>query len=184
MSTETFESIAVRVRRRFGGPESDVLKYQPLVDVALRALAYEVGSNPNLNNWLQTDRATTTVTLDAAGVADLTALIASPRIILECLPYGDIFPPAAYLNTQPFRLVENLGQLNLASAYDGVIFKACVTGFELFTKSADNNQTPLEGEISFSTTYWPTLAQLPDALVERLVMGPWWQEMARDKDAA
>lgn len=184
MANETFESIAVRVRRRFGGPETDVLRYQPLVDPALRALAYEVGSSPNLNNWLQTDRATATVTLDADGVADLTALIAAPRILLECLPYGDIFLPVAYGNKQPFRLVANLGQLDLAGAYDGIIYRACLTGSELFTRSPDGNQTPLAGDISFSTTYWPTLAQLPDALVERLVMGPWWQEMARDKDAA
>jgi len=47
-------------------------------------------ADPNLRNWLLTNPATTTVALDANGVANLTALIATPRILLECLKYGEI----------------------------------------------------------------------------------------------
>lgn len=179
MSSETHESIAIRVRRRLNGPETDTLRFQPLVDVALRRLAYDVGISANVENWLQTDKASTTVTLDGDGVADLTDLIDDPRIILECLHYGEIYPPVASGITQPFRLVNNFGQLQLPSAYDPMFLRACLEGTNLITKSVDG-VTPLSGDISLSTTYWPTLAQLPDSLVERLVFHDYWLGVQSD----
>ena len=179
--SETAETIAIRVRRKLGLPESAALSLQPLVDVAIRRLAYDIARNSNVENYLQTNPATTTVTLDGSGTADLTALVANPRILLDCLKWGDIFPPAGYDSTQPFRLVDNLAQLRLAGAYDALVYHACLSGTSLFTRSPDNNLTPLAGIISFSVTYWPTIAQLPDSLVERLINHPFWlgQEVQR-----
>lgn len=169
--------IAELVRRRFNGPEGDELRYIPLVDPALRQLSYDVARDPGLRHWLMTDPTTTTATLDGNGVADLTALIADPRILLECLQYGNIFPPVNVslgYSTQPFRLIDNTGQMQLAGNYDALVFKATLDGFELKTKSADNNATPLAGTISFEVPYWPTLAQLPNSLVQKLVWGNYW----------
>jgi hypothetical protein len=164
------------VRRRFNLPEGAELQFIPLVDPALRQLAYDVARDPSLRDWLLTDPATTTATLDADGVADLEPLIEDPRILLECLQYGDIYPPVASgYPTQPFRLVDNVGLLQLSGGYDSLILKAAVSGHTLKTKSPDGNATPLVGDISFNVNYWPTLAQLPEMLVEKLVWGNWWQ---------
>lgn len=175
MSTLNHSDIAEMVRRRFNLPEGAELQFVPLVDPALRQLAYDVARDSSLRQWLMTVPTATTVTLDADGVADLTALITDPRVLLECLQYGDIFPlVASGYPTQPFRLVDNVGQLQLAGGYDALILKATVDGFSLKTKSPDGNVTPLVGDISFQVPYWPTLAQLPEPLVEKLVWGNYW----------
>lgn len=184
MSAFNNSDIAELVRRRFNGPEGDELRYLPLVDSALRQLAYDVAEDPNLRHWLMTDPASTTAIL-TSGVADLTALVTSPRILLECLQYGEIFPPVAVgYSTQPFRLVANVAQLLLAGAYDSLVFKACLDGDNLRTRSADNNVTPIAGTISFRVPYWPTITQLPEPLVENLVWGPYWQTEVRSENAA
>lgn len=177
MSNLNASDIAELVRRRFNGPEGDELRYIPLVDSALRQLAYDVAKDPSLRQWLMTDPSTTTATLDADGVADLTALIADPRILLECIGFGDVFPPVdPNYSTQPFRLVDNIGQLQLAGCYDALVLKATVDGFKFKTKSGDANATPLVGDISFAVPFWPRLSDLPESLVEQLVWGPYWQD--------
>lgn len=121
-----------------------------------------------------TDPATTTLTLGGDGSVSLASLITSPRIILECIEVGEITPPAAYLSTQPFRFLKNAAQGRLAGCYDGIQLKAWVEGTRLYTKSADNNATPLAGDIALSVPYWQTLAQLDQSLVERLVFHDYW----------
>lgn len=176
MADLNHSDVAELVRRRFNGPEGDELRYIPLVDSALRQLAYDVARDPNLRNWLMTDQATTTAILDADGVADLTTLITTPRILLECLQYGEIFPPVnANYSTQPFRMIDNEGAGQLAGAYDSLVYKAWLHGTDLHTRSGDSNVTPLVGSISFSVPYWPTIAQLPNSLVQKLVWGNYWQ---------
>lgn len=175
MTTLLHSDIAQLVLRRFGGEQGDELKYIPLVDPALRQLAYDVARDPSLRDWLLTDPATATATLDANGVADLEDLIEDPRILIECLSLGDIYPPIADgYPTQPFRLINNVGALQLSGGYDALVLKAAVSGHTLETKSPDGNVTPLAGDISFSVPYWPTLTQLPEMLVEKLVWGPYW----------
>lgn len=175
MSALNYSDIAELVRRRFNGPEGDELRYIPLVDTGLRQLAVDVARDSSLRDYLMTDPATAVETLDASGVADLTALLADPRILLECLEYGDIYPPVntAYPSV-PFRLVDQSAMLQLAGNYDSLVLKAHVDGLTLQTKSPDNNVTPLVGQISFRVPYWPTLTQLPEALVENLVWGNYW----------
>ena len=175
MSALNHSDIGELVRRRFNGPEGDEIRYIPLVDSALRQLAYDVAKDPSTRQWLMTDPSTTTATLDGDGIADLSTLITTPRILLECLQYGDIFPPVnpAY-PTQPFRLVDQTGMIQLAGNYDALVLKATVDGHTLKTKSPDNNATPLVGTISFQVPYWPTIAQLPEPLVEDLVWGNYW----------
>lgn len=169
MGSETHESISVRVRRKLGLPESAALGIQPLVDPGLRRLCYELAKDSHLRHWVMTDPATTSVTLDASGVADLTALVASPRIILEALRFGEIFPPTGYPSTLPFRFVEHAGQGQLAGAYDALQYKCYLQGDNLYTKSPDANVTPLAGDISFRVPMWKTISQLDNSLTDRLV---------------
>ncbi len=174
MATDTHESICIRVRRRFNRPETDTLGLQPLVDVALRRLCYDLAMDPATRNWVLTDPATTTLTLDADGSVSLAPLIASPRILLECVELGEITPPSGYPSTQPFRFVKNSSQGQLAGCYDSIVYKAWIEGSRLYTKSGDNNATPLAGDIALSVPYWQTLQQLDQSLVERLVFHTYW----------
>lgn len=174
MANFSVSDVCEMVRRRFALPEGEEIRFQPLVDPALRQLAYDVARDPSLRNWLLTDPATTTATLDADGVADLTNLIANPRILLECLQYGEIRPPASAISVQPFRMIDNQGMGQLAGAYDSLVYKCWLDGVNLHTKSGDSNVTPLVGDISFSVPYWPTIAQLPNSLVQKLVWGNYW----------
>lgn len=174
MSAFNRSDIAEMVRRRFNGPEGDELRYIPLVDTALRQLAYDISRSSELRNYLMTDAALVTLTLAADGTTDLTTIITTdPRVLIDAFCYGDVFPPAAY-GTMPMRLVDNFGQLQLAGNYDGLILKYCIDGFLLRTKSSDNNVTPLVGDVSFAVPYWPTIAQLPEHMVENLVWGNYW----------
>lgn len=183
MSALTHNDIGEMVRRRFNGPPEDVLRYVPLVDSALRDLAYEVAANHQMRHWLLTDPASTTVALDANGVADLSPLITSPRILLECLKYGNIFPPVntAY-PTQPFRMIDNPGQGLVKGMFDSLQPKCWMEGVFLHTKRVRN--AFMSGSIALEVPYWPTLAQLPEPLVHKLVHGNYWQAATPEKDAA
>lgn len=175
MADLNHSDVAELVRRRFNGPEGDELRYIPLVDPALRQLSYDVARDPDLRHWLMTDPTTTTATLDAEGIADLTALITSPRILLECLQYGEILPPVnANYSTQPLRMIDNDGMGQLSGAYDGLVYKCWLSGTDLHTRSGNGNETPLVGDLRFSVPYWATIAQLPNALVQKLVWGNYW----------
>lgn len=175
MSDLNHSDVAELVRRRFNGPEGDELRYIPLVDSALRQLSYDVAYDPTLRHWLLTVRADTTVTMDANGVADLGDLITDPRILLECLHLGNIFPPTnTNYSTQPMRMIDNAGSGQLQGAYDSLVYKCWLEGTNLHTRSGDSNATPLVGDISFSVSYWPTIAQLPNSLVQKLVWGNYW----------
>lgn len=180
MSSLTHSDVAELVRRRFNGPDGDELRYIPLVDPAIRHLAYEVAADPELRHWLLTDPATTTVALDANGVANLTALIASPRIILECLKYGSIMPPAGY-STQPLRMLDNEGQGQLKGMFDSLQGKFWLNGTFLFTKRVNN--AFMAGSLRLEVPYWPTLLQLPESLIHKLVHGDYWMG-AIEKNAA
>lgn len=187
MSAFNASDIAEMVRRRFALPEGAELQFIPLVGPALRSLAYDVAKDPNLRDWLLTDPATITVTLDGDGVADLSTLITTNKILLECLHLGEILPPVnPNYSTQPFRLISNAGAGQLAGNYDSLVYKAWVEGTSLHTKSPDNNVTPLVGTISFSVPYEPTMAELPESLVQKLVDGPYWQvtPLSEAKNAA
>lgn len=177
MADASVSDVCEMVRRRFNLPEGAELQFMPLVDPALRALSYDVARDPALRNWLMTDPDTTTAVLDADGVADLTTLVGNPRILLECLSYGEIRPPVnVNYSTQPFRMIDNQGAGEIQGAYDSLVYKAWLDGVKLHTKSSDNNVIPLVGTISFSVPYWATLTQLPNTLVQKLVWGPYWSD--------
>ena len=187
MADVSVSDVCEMVRRRFNLPEGDELRFMPLVDPALRQLAYDVARDPSLRNYLMTDADTVTATLDADGIADLSTLVnTSPRILLECLCYGDVHPDPSWASQQPLREVSEMGQGLLAGAYDSLVYHYWLEGMNLNTRSPDNNVTPLVGTISFRTPYWPTLDQLPNSLVQKLVWGPYWADtpLTEAKNAA
>lgn len=163
MSTLTNAEIAVLVRRRMGTPVSDRLRYAPLINSALLLLARDVAKDKHRRHLMLTDPATTTVTLDGSGVANLTALIASPRILLPELHYGQIFDPS-----NPNPLVERQ-QSTRAGNWDTIYLHYRLDGVLLRTQSTDNNATPLVGPLTLAVPYWSSLALLNDQLVEPLV---------------
>jgi hypothetical protein len=174
MSALTNADIAELVRRRFHGPPGDELRYLPLVDSALRQLAYDCAHQGDYQQYVMSDPATTTATLDADGIADLLPLMDDPRILLECLYIGDVHPDPSWDSQQPLRQANSMGQGLLSGNYDALIYHYWLEGTDLNTRSPDNNVTPLVGTISFRTAYWPTMDQLPELLVEKLVWGHYW----------
>lgn len=173
MSALTHKDIAEIIRRRFNGPDGDELRYVPLVDPAIRHLAMDVAADPGMRHWLLTNPTTTTVVLDANGVANLSPLVTTPRILLEYLKCGEILPPVGVgYPTQPFQMIDNSGQGQLKGIFDSLQPKCWLGGNLLYTKMV--NGAFMVGPISFEVSYWPTLLQLPDTLIHRLVHGDYW----------
>ena len=144
---------------------------------AIEELARTCASNSSLRHYFLTSPSSVTATLDADGVADLSSLITTNKIILDCLKYGEIYPPVSDLySTQPFKLIEGEGQGKLSGMLDSLIQKAWIEGTSLKTKSPDNNITPMTGTITFRVPFIPDLDEiqsplegmLADILVRRL----------------
>lgn len=135
----------------------------------LNELGGEYASDLNLRHYLISDSATTTVALDGAGVADLATLVTSNGLLLGALQYGNIFHPD---NSMPLVPVGNAAAGRLPGNYDAMFLHYWLEGTKLHTRSLDNNQTPLAGNLSFAVPVVPTIAALPpviDDAVERLV---------------
>lgn len=162
MSALTAAEIAIKIRRRMNAPVSDRLRYHPLINDALLLLAREVAGDKSRRHLMLTDKATTTVVL-AAGVADLTALIASPRILVDKLDCGEIYDPS-----NPNPLVRRQ-QGARPGNWDSIYLHYVLDGVKLKTQSSDNNVTPLIGPLSLAVPYWATLALLQEQLVPALV---------------
>lgn len=170
----TTNDVCARVRARLKKliPVDDV----PRVDVliadqirpALEALARKVAYDSKKRPQLLTDPATTTVVLDANGVADLSVLVTGSHILLECLRYGEIYPPVVSGNsTLPLRMVDNSGQGQVKGMFDRLQFKCWLVGEKLHTKSP--NSTALAGAISLAVPRVPDLPDLPFSLEGELI---------------
>ena len=129
---------------------------------ALEKLARQIAVSPRLRHFFLTEPTTVTLTLASDGTVDISSLLTTNRVLLDCLWYGEIFPPVNDLYpTQPFRLVENRQQGLLTGMLDSLVLKAWMEGTTLHTKSPSNNVEPLVGSISFRVPYVPTLDQVP-----------------------
>lgn len=163
MSTLTNADIAVLIRRRMNAPVSDRLRFSPLIDSALLLLSREAAKDKDRRQNFITDRETTTLDLDANGVGDLTALIASDRILLDCLRYGEMVDPS---NSNP--LVERQ-QGSRPGNYDSIYNHFVLDGTKVRTQSRDNNITPLVGPLNCALVKRVTLAELAEQEVPFLV---------------
>lgn len=163
MSVLTEAEIAIKIRRRMNAPVSDRLRYHPLINDALLLLSRESAKDKERRQLYLTDRNTITVALDGSGVANLTALIASQRILVDCLHYGEMYDPS-----NPNPLVQRR-QGSRPGNYDNSYLHYVLDGVKVRTQSTDNNVTPLTGPLSLAVAKWVTLGELAEQEVERLV---------------
>jgi hypothetical protein len=168
MSTLNEEQVGLLVRRRLGLPPATRLRFVPLIPAALLRTVEKCAARDDLRHWVLTDKATTTAALDGSGVAGLSTLVTTPRIQLHLLRYGNIYHADS---TFPLRPLEEAAHGQLAGALDTMFLRYWLEGTNLCTRSADGNTTPLSGPLSFAVPYWMTLAQLPEALVEKEQVG-------------
>lgn len=163
MSALSEAEIAIKVRRRMNAPVSERLRIHPLIDDALLLLSREAAKDKDRRQNFITDRETTELALDGAGVGDLTTLIDTERVLLDCLRYGELVDPS-----NPNPLVERQ-QGSRPGNYDAMYLHYVLDGKKIRTQSMDNNAAPLAGPLKCALVKWVTLAELAEQEVERLV---------------
>lgn len=163
MSSLTEKDIAIKIRRRMNATVSDRLRYHPLINDGSLTLAREVASDPTRRHLMLTNRVAG-IYDGATGICDLTALIATPRILLDKLPNGDIFHPSSSepMIWQSGSIVGNIGN------YDNIYAHCWLEGTNLYTRGITDSD-PTHHQLEFSVSYWATLALLQEQLVEPLV---------------
>ncbi len=144
-------------------PVSDRLRYHPLIEDALLLLTRDAARDKDRRQNFITDKETTSLDLDANGVGDLSTLIASDRVLPECIRYAEMYDPS---NLNP--LVQRQ-QISRPGNYDRIYLHFRLDGTKIRTQSIDNNVTPLVGPLSCALVRWVTLAQLAESEVEQLV---------------
>jgi hypothetical protein len=164
MSALTHKSLAVIVRHQAGLPPHERLGLQALINPTLKQLARDVALDRRSRNFLLTDPATTTVTLDANGVADLSSLVSSQKILLDRLKFGEITHPDSDL---PLDFIESSDLGGLDGGLDELFVQCWLTGTLLYTKNTGADA--LSGDLSLAVPYIPTLLQLPEALEPKLI---------------
>lgn len=162
----TEDQIGILVRRRLGTDPAEVLRYVPLVPAAIEATVRKCARRIDLRNYTLTNPAATTVALDGSGAADLSSLVADPRVMLDLLKYGRI-THASY--TSPLRFLEDSTHGAFAGSLDSLFPKCWLEGATLKTRVA--GEAALSGSLGLAVPYRMTLAQLPDALVEPAGVG-------------
>jgi hypothetical protein len=166
----TINDIAQRVWAASGGeglpPDDFAYRVGQLVFPALEALARETARSPSMRRHALTDPSGATAALDADGVADLSGLIDDEGVLLDCLKYGEITHESS---PYPLRLIEHSGQGRFAGSLDRLFLKAWLVGANLHTRSADGNETPLAGSLSFAVPRVPGLDELAEKVEGMLV---------------
>jgi hypothetical protein len=162
VSQYTEDQIAILVRRRLGTDPAEALRYVPLIPAALLRTCRKAAARPSLRHHVWTDPASVTVALDGSGVADLSTLVATNRVQLDLLKYGEIrhadFP-------HPLRLVES-STAGFAGSLDSLFPKCFLRGLDLHTRANVEGVLFLTGTLAFAAPHWQTLAQLDESLVE------------------
>jgi hypothetical protein len=153
--------VGVLVRQRLGLPPSAALGFLPLIPAAILRTIEKAAARADLRPYTLTDPSTTTATLDANGVADLTTLITTPGILLNCVKYGDITHPDY---PQPLRFLNGgIAHGQFAGALDGLFPKCWLENNDLHTRVA--TEAALAGDLSLAVPYQQTLAQINDILI-------------------
>lgn len=165
MSTLSEEQIAIIARERAGAPHTELLRFISQIDAGLNELAERIARSPQMRHWLLTPRATTTTTLDGNGIADLSTLVITNKILLNYLRFGNIYTDDPDYPNELI-LVNSMAQLKAGTPYGGMFIRAYREGDKLHTYKAGGT---LAGNLSFVVPYVPTRAQLPNALNDDLV---------------
>lgn len=137
-----------------------------LVPSVLNQLSESTGQIIDKRNYVMSDPLSAIAPLDDEGKADLTDLIAEEGILLERLRFGEIkHPDSPY----PMVPLANSAEGLLPGNWDRLFLHYWVVGSVLQTKSKNNNQTPLTGDISFAVPCVGGLDTLNPQLVDELV---------------
>jgi hypothetical protein len=163
MSALTYKALGVLVRHQLGLPNSARLGLQVLVNPTLKQLARDCALDRSLRRYVLTPPATTTVALDASGVADLSSLVTSSKIILDRLEFGEITHPDYELPLE----FSTTDIAELDSDLDELFPQCWLIGDQLHTKGTGAD--PLAGSLSLAVPRIPTLAQLHEALEPKLI---------------
>lgn len=164
----TYQQVAEICRQRLGLPDASAnARALWVIPQALNNLARKVATSDMRRHLLWTDKATTTVTLDGSGKADLTTLIASKKIMLEFLKYGNIFGDNSPYPLQPVESSSSylVRQGALADEY----LHYYLEGTKIVTLNFGNEVSRLEGSLSLEVAYVPTLSQLPSELEDDFI---------------
>lgn len=141
----------------------------------LDELSSRLGADVFKKHYGFTDPAVVTATLDGNGVVDLAPVIIAHGLLIESLQNGEIRHPSS---SQP--LVRQAHAGAGPGNYDKIYLHYWLVGMKLHTRSADNNQTPLTGDLSFACPRQQALdtlnpnqdGTLVDMLVARLRGAP------------
>lgn len=163
MSSLTNADVSVLIRRRLGASVAERLRYVPLIESAGLRLARRIADDPMRRHLMLTDPATVTLALDGNGVGDLTTLIGNPRILPDKLGDYGIYHAS---NQYPLHRIRNVGIARVTGNYDAMFLHYWLEGVKLHTKSGA--PAPLD-LLSLEVSYWATLAQMREELVEPLV---------------
>lgn len=167
----TTAEAAELARRRLGWPPSMGPRIETFVPKALQKLAEYAGKHPTKRRYTFSDPATTTVTLEADGSADLTSL-SDAGLLLDLLEYGEI----THLDFPGIPLVpdRSTAQGALPGNFDQVFPHFWLVGMRIFTRSGDSNATPLVGDLSFACPQVKAVtalaSQLNDELIDQIVL--------------
>lgn len=142
-----------------------------MVAPAIQQLSGNAGMVVGERHYTFSDPAAATATLDSAGVANLTTLIANQGLLLERLNFGEITHPDSAF---PLVLQSHSGEGVLPGNYDTLFLHCWLVGPKLHTRSADNNVTPLTGSLAFASPRVSGLdglnSQLDDELLTLVVL--------------
>lgn len=142
----TLDNIVEIVRNRLDLPANEVPRIKTLVDIAVQELIERTGMLLDERHYTFTDPDTTTVALDADGVADLGPLIISDGILLERLRFGEITHPDSPF---PLKPISGTAEGRLGSNYTSLgLLRYWLVGVKLHTDSSD--ETPLTGSLSLA----------------------------------
>lgn len=162
MSAYNEEEIAILAAKRLGADPSSVLRFVPLIPAGILRTVRRCAAHKALRHLTWTNPSSTSAPLDGTGVADLSTLVTTNKVLLDLLKYGEIRHDGY---AHPLRLLENSGQGAFAGSLDSLFPKCWLVGQKLATRVvSDTNVLP--GPLSFAVPYWMTLAQLPEELVE------------------
>jgi hypothetical protein len=154
------EQVAILVCKRLGLPPASRLRFVPLIPAALLRTCRKAAARPSLRHLVWTDPASVTAALDGSGVADLSSLVATNRVQLDLLKYGEIRHPDY---AHPLRLIESATG-GFAGSLDSLFPKCWLKGQKLSTRVS--GEAALAGSLSLAVPFWQTLAQLDESLVE------------------
>lgn len=174
MSSLSQNDIAKRARERLTDwPEAKagytVPRLETMVNGALRRLAELIAADPMRRDLLRPTGATPYTSTLVAGQVDLAADITNNALLFERLGQAEIYMADLTVNAEPFQWVRNVGELSMRRISDAMFIHCCLQDTILRTRNADGALDTLDGDITYSANFIPSMTTLPQELEQPLV---------------